>query len=107
MIPCENLPGPYWLKPFRKQAVFQNTPQNVTDLHDFVALLEERDELRRRLATAIESLPPIQREVLVLREFEGLRYREIADLLEIPEGTVMSRLYAARNGLAVALGDDL
>jgi RNA polymerase sigma-70 factor (ECF subfamily) len=67
----------------------------------------ERDELRRRLATAIESLPPIQREVLVLREFEGLRYREIAELLEIPEGTVMSRLYAARNGLAAALGDDL
>ena len=67
----------------------------------------ERDELRRRLATAIESLPPIQREVLVLREFEGLRYREIAELLEIPEGTVMSRLYAARQGLAAALGDDL
>jgi RNA polymerase sigma-70 factor (ECF subfamily) len=52
-------------------------------------------------------LPPIQREVLVLREFEGLRYREIADLLEVPEGTVMSRLYAARHGLAAALGDDL
>lgn len=67
----------------------------------------ERDELRRRVATAIESLPPIQREVLVLREFEGLHYREIAELLEIPEGTVMSRLYAARNGLAAALGDDL
>lgn len=67
----------------------------------------ERDELRQRLATAIESLPPVQREVLVLREFEGLRYREIADLLEVPEGTVMSRLYAARNGLAAALGDDL
>jgi len=67
----------------------------------------ERDELRRRVATAIESLPPNQREVLVLREFEGLRYQEIAELLEIPEGTVMSRLYAARNGLAAALGDDL
>jgi len=67
----------------------------------------ERNDLRRRVATAIEGLPPIQREVLVLREFEGLRYREIAELLEIPEGTVMSRLYAARNGLAAALGDDL
>ena len=67
----------------------------------------ERDELRRRVATAIESLPPNQREVLVLREFEGLRYQEIAELLEIPEGTVMSRLYTARKGLAAALGDDL
>ena len=67
----------------------------------------ERDELRRRVATAIESLPPNQREMLVLREFEGLRYQEIAELLEIPEGTVMSRLYTARKGLAAALGDDL
>ncbi len=67
----------------------------------------QREELRRSLAAAIETLPPIQREVLVLREFEELRYREIAELLEIPEGTVMSRLYAARQGLAAALGEDL
>lgn len=67
----------------------------------------ERDELRRRLATAIGDLSPIQRETLVLREFEGLRYAEIASLLDIPEGTVMSRLYAARAALAAALGDEL
>ena len=45
---------------------------------------------------AIETLPPHEREVLVLKEFEGLRYREIAALLNIPIGTVMSRLYSAR-----------
>ncbi|NNK48114.1 MAG: sigma-70 family RNA polymerase sigma factor, partial [Gemmatimonadetes bacterium] len=52
------------------------------------------DELRERLEAAIEELPPAQREVFVLKEFEGLKYREIADLLEVPMGTVMSRLYA-------------
>jgi RNA polymerase sigma-70 factor (ECF subfamily) len=69
--------------------------------------MAERDELRRRVEAAIESLSPMQREVLVLREFEELRYAEIAALLEVPEGTVMSRLYAARKSLAAALGDDL
>ncbi len=67
----------------------------------------EREELRRRLAAAIGGLSPIQREVIVLREFEGLRYAEIAGLLGVPEGTVMSRLYAARRALAAALGDEL
>ena len=74
---------------------------------DDLSRAAQREELRRRLAETIETLPPVQREVLVLREFEGMRYREIADLLEIPEGTVMSRLYAARRSLAAALGDDL
>lgn len=63
----------------------------------------ERDELRDRLMRAIESLPESDREVLVLKEFEGLRYREIAALVGIPEGTVMSRLYAARQRLARAM----
>ncbi len=60
----------------------------------------ERTELREQVARAIERLRPNEREVLVLREFEGLRYREIAELVEIPIGTVMSRLYAARRALA-------
>ncbi len=65
--------------------------------------LAELAQLRERLARAIEALPDREREMLVLKEFEGLRYREIAELLGIPIGTVMSRLYAARQRLAAAL----
>jgi RNA polymerase sigma-70 factor (ECF subfamily) len=61
------------------------------------------EELRDRLETAIRELPPAQREVFVLKEFEGLKYREIAELLDVPIGTVMSRLYAARQRLAARL----
>jgi RNA polymerase sigma-70 factor (ECF subfamily) len=67
----------------------------------------ERSELRGKLEVAIDALPEREREVLVLKEFEGLRYREIAELLGIPIGTVMSRLYTARKNLAEILGDVL
>lgn len=59
-----------------------------------------RRELREKVRAAIERLPAAEREMLVLREFEGLKYREIAELLGIPIGTVMSRLYSARHRLA-------
>ena len=67
----------------------------------------ERAELRALLENAIDDLPEREREVLVLKEFEGLRYREIAELLGIPIGTVMSRLYSARRNLARSLEDVL
>lgn len=63
----------------------------------------EREEARDRVRRGIEALPERLREVLVLKEFEGLRYREIADLVGIPIGTVMSRLYTARRRLAEVL----
>ena len=63
----------------------------------------EREETRRRVRAAIEKLPDREREVLVLKEFEGLKYREIADVVGIPIGTVMSRLYSARKRLAAAI----
>ena len=63
----------------------------------------EREEARRRLTAAIERLPARDREVLALKEFEGLTYKEIAALVGIPIGTVMSRLYSARQRLADAL----
>jgi RNA polymerase sigma-70 factor, ECF subfamily len=52
---------------------------------------------------AIQSLPDASRAVLVLREYEGMSYHEIADALDIPIGTVMSRLNYARKLLKESL----
>ena len=65
----------------------------------------ERDRVVRRLREAVEALPDHERETFVLREYEGLRYREIAEMVGIPQGTVMSRLYNARKRLARQLED--
>jgi RNA polymerase sigma-70 factor (ECF subfamily) len=56
----------------------------------------DRRELRSALARAIDELPEAARETLILRELEGLSYAEIAESLQIPKGTVMSRLHYAR-----------
>ena len=60
--------------------------------------------LRRRLLVVLARLPDDQRSILVLREVEGLAYREIAEALGIPVGTVMSRLARARERLVLELG---
>jgi RNA polymerase sigma factor (sigma-70 family) len=53
---------------------------------------------------AIAALPPPFKETLVLRDINGLSYREIAEITVVPLGTVMSRLARARGLLVVALG---
>ena len=65
------------------------------------AVLES--ESRRLLAAALERLPAEQRAVFVLRAVEELSYREIAEALDISIGTVMSRLFRAREKLRQAL----
>jgi RNA polymerase sigma-70 factor (ECF subfamily) len=59
---------------------------------------------RREMDAAITALPIAFRETLILRELEELSYREIAQVLDVPMGTVMSRLSRARTLLAQALG---
>jgi len=54
---------------------------------------------------AIEQLPVIFREVILLRDVEGASYREIAEILSIPIGTVMSRLARARKAVGEAVRD--
>jgi len=56
-----------------------------------------------RVQAAVEGLPADFREVIVLREIEGLSYKEIAAIAQVPIGTVMSRLARARERLAAGL----
>jgi RNA polymerase sigma-70 factor (ECF subfamily) len=53
------------------------------------------EERRERVRASVERLPEFLRQVLILAYYQGLKYREIADVLEIPVGTVKSRLHAA------------
>ena len=68
-------------------------PEEVVLQNDNAALLRK----------ALEKLPPNSREVLILRELEGMSYKEIADITGMPVGTVMSSLSRARGRLRQAL----
>ena len=59
--------------------------------------------MRETLAEVLDRLPPEFREVIVLRELEGLSYKEISEVADVPVGTVMSRLSRARKRLQEAL----
>jgi RNA polymerase sigma-70 factor (ECF subfamily) len=76
-------------------------PQTVEDLclrdsQPGPEALFDSAERAQLVQEAVVSLPGASRAVLVLREFEGLTYQEIAEVLDIPVGTVMSRLNYAR-----------
>ena len=60
-------------------------------------------EVGERVQQAVLELPPASRAVLILREYEGFSYKEIAETLGIPLGTVMSRLNYARTTLRQVL----
>jgi len=62
-----------------------------------------RHEIRDLVAAGIQTLPDAQREVLLLREVEGMSYEEIAETMQISKGTVMSRLHYARKKMIVFL----
>ena len=67
----------------------------------------EQAEFQARLDWAVESLPPDQKSVFVLRFHENLSYEEISRTLDLPIGTVMSRLNRARQKLKDLLADPL
>jgi RNA polymerase sigma-70 factor (ECF subfamily) len=97
-----------WIDTVRRQRT--RGIEEVDSFADIVGSSGE-DEMEARLmlrsvGQAILDLPDEQREVLVLTCVEDLSYREAADTLGIPIGTVMSRLSRARRALAEAAGID-
>jgi len=96
-----------WLARNRERAPTASFDEALHDVatcaFDPQAILQQqidRDALKR----AIEELAVEFREVLILREFDGLSYQQIASVANLPVGTVMSRLARARARLAEALG---
>jgi RNA polymerase sigma-70 factor (ECF subfamily) len=87
-------------------------PDDIEDLHlsdgrpGLETLVSQRERVML-VQRAILSLPDASRAVLVLREYEGLSYQEISSTLDIPVGTVMSRLNYARNLLKAKLEPQL
>ncbi len=67
----------------------------------------ERSQLKDRIFDAMETLSPEHRQIVLLREVEGYSYSEIAEVMGIPEGTVMSRLFYARRKLQGLLRADM
>ena len=67
-------------------------------------LAVEREELADAVRAALRTISPEHREILVLKEIEGMSYAEIAEAMTIPPGTVASRLHHARAALKRALG---
>jgi len=63
----------------------------------------EKSEMREMVWKALNQLSEKDREILVLKEFNDFSYKEISDILNIPIGSVMSRLYYARKKLGVLL----
>jgi RNA polymerase sigma-70 factor, ECF subfamily len=84
-------------------SVGDQRPEPQDDSPDPERTLLEKSR-REQVRQAISRLEPEFREVIVLREIEGLSYKEIASVLSIPMGTVMSRLSRGRNMLLLELG---
>ncbi|MGB8659013.1 MAG: sigma-70 family RNA polymerase sigma factor [Candidatus Acidiferrum sp.] len=86
------------LRAHRRKAVFRATffghPKSTPD-----PAKQDATESGLWVRRAVEKLDPIDREILLLREFEQLSYAEIADLLQLPLNTVRSRLFRARTAL--------
>ena len=90
----------------RRTESLDATPDLSTALVDTASTPEDeasRSQLRRRIWRAMSRMTPNKREILVLRDFHDLSYAEIADVLAIPSGTVMSRLHDARKQLRALL----
>jgi len=102
-------------KPARREAELFDNPQvaDNADAFPFVSRIDGADpldvvrrrEIADRIQTALEALPPYHRAVIMMREIEGMSYQQMAEAMDVSKGTIMSRLFHARQKLQRALAD--
>jgi RNA polymerase sigma-70 factor, ECF subfamily len=91
-----------WLKKNRPQATVSIEDESMPEIEDSGAPAFDKADVGV-LRAALEELPLEFREALVLRHLEGFSYKEIAEVADVPIGTVMSRLARARRQLQNAI----
>jgi RNA polymerase sigma-70 factor (ECF subfamily) len=91
--------GPQMIETSGEEDIVNDIVEPSKDAYETYVSNLEREQVR----AAIDKLPVEFREIIVLREYEQLSYQEIADVLDCPAGTVMSRLARARSKLRVLL----
>ncbi|GAB4554938.1 MAG: sigma-70 family RNA polymerase sigma factor [Phycisphaerales bacterium] len=93
--------GPVAVEEFYEADERETVPDEAPPAWDLRSL--DWEHVDERVKKAIEELSPEHREVLLLWGVEGMKYREIASILDVPIGTVMSRLHRSRKVLAESL----
>jgi RNA polymerase sigma-70 factor (ECF subfamily) len=85
----------------REDVATRNGQGGIHEIHhqDSPQRVIERRQLYDQIMDAMDQLPEDQKQVILLRELEGMSYREIAEVMDVAEGTIMSRLYYARKKL--------
>ena len=102
-------------KPARREAELFDNPQIADDaqLFPFVSRIDGADpmdvvrrrEIAKRIQQALDALPPYHRAVIIMREVEGMSYQQMAEAMNVSKGTIMSRLFHARQKLQKALAE--
>jgi len=102
-------------KPARREAELFDNPTVADDAEafPFVSRIDgadpldvvRRQEIAERINEALEALPAYHRSVILMREIEGMSYQQMADAMQVSKGTIMSRLFHARQKLQRALAD--
>jgi RNA polymerase sigma-70 factor, ECF subfamily len=102
-------------KPGRREAELHEAQASSDEPTDFALVsridgadpldVMRRREIAARIQAALDALPPYHRGVILMREVEGMSYEEMAEAMGVSKGTIMSRLFHARQKLQRALAD--
>lgn len=111
----KNLSIDYIRKPARREVVLYDSHSRAekAETLPFVSRIDgadpvdaiRRKQLGARIQEALDALPPYHRSVILMREVEGMSYQDMADAMGVSKGTIMSRLFHARQKLQRALSD--